>query len=413
MPLDSIASRCSGKTWASYSYTLALISLMWNLSQTRARDVKNLTAVSCSEVVPCLGRLTRMGWDIESNARPRVMELDFIAILPSCIDTRHCLSTLHDANQEHCSPGRSIIIYGAAIPRYVCLVALGRMSLMPSAEDQLLTSYDAFVAQDLSLTALDSIFDWHSDAWPPMVSDTRAAAAAAASPSEAGSSGISSITSEVTTCTSTPIPQWSGSLASLHVNATDPVTDSHLSLESTVQSYATDDEKWAAVLRRDPAATSFLYLVHSTRCYCRPSCPARRPKRENVMFIPNPPGGGELAALRIRVEMEKKGYKPCKRCSPDQEQTVSDRRQEVTVERAKDLIVGCIVEGGEVPKLEDLAREVGMSKFYFLRVFRKSTGETPDSYAKSVRKCEWTCNARENALMSVLRSALDDPVPAK
>ena len=344
------------------------------------------------------------------------MGLDFVDILSSCIDTRYCLGTLHDANQQHCSPGRNISIDGTVIPRYVCVVLLGRVSLMPSTEDQLLTSaslYDAFVAQDLFLTALDSILDWNSDAWPAMVSNTRAAAAAAASPSEAGSSGISSIASEVTTSTSTPIPQWSGSLASLHVNATDPVTDSHLSLESTVRSYATDDEKWAAVLRRDPAATSFLYLVHWTRCYCRPNCPARRPKRENVMFIPNPPGGGELAALCMRVEMEKKGYKPCKRCSPDQEQTVSDRRQEVTVERAKDLIVGCVVEGREVPKLEDLAKEVGMSKFYFLRVFRKSTGETPDSYAKSVRKCEWTCDAREKALMSVLRSALDDPVPAK
>ncbi|MEW6613763.1 MAG: Ada metal-binding domain-containing protein, partial [Pseudomonadota bacterium] len=49
--------------------------------------------------------------------------------------------------------------------------------------------------------------------------------------------------------------------------------------------FATDEARWAAVLRRDPGADGlFYYAVRSTGVYCRPSCPARRPRRENVRF---------------------------------------------------------------------------------------------------------------------------------
>jgi AraC family transcriptional regulator of adaptative response/methylated-DNA-[protein]-cysteine methyltransferase len=49
--------------------------------------------------------------------------------------------------------------------------------------------------------------------------------------------------------------------------------------------YATDDERWAAVCRRERDADGvFYYSVRSTGVYCRPSCPARAARRANIAF---------------------------------------------------------------------------------------------------------------------------------
>ena len=69
--------------------------------------------------------------------------------------------------------------------------------------------------------------------------------------------------------------------------------------------FVTEADRWAAVVRRDPAAdTVFYYSVRTTGVYCRPSCAARRPRRENVLFHPT------CAAA------EAAGFRPCKRCRP-------------------------------------------------------------------------------------------------
>src|SRR6266542_1649952 len=66
------------------------------------------------------------------------------------------------------------------------------------------------------------------------------------------------------------------------------------------------DDRWRAVLARDRAADGrFVYAVRSTRIYCRPSCPSRRPRRDRVTFFDTP-----LAAARA-------GYRGCRRCRPD------------------------------------------------------------------------------------------------
>src|SRR5512141_2466743 len=66
-----------------------------------------------------------------------------------------------------------------------------------------------------------------------------------------------------------------------------------------------DDARWQAVLARDAARDGeFVFAVASTRVYCRPSCAARRPRRENVQFFPIP----EAA--------ERAGYRACLRCRP-------------------------------------------------------------------------------------------------
>src|SRR5205823_14260367 len=64
---------------------------------------------------------------------------------------------------------------------------------------------------------------------------------------------------------------------------------------------------WRATLARDSRADgSFVLAVRSTRIYCRPSCPPRRPLRRNVTFF------------RTREEAEQRGYRPCLRCRPNE-----------------------------------------------------------------------------------------------
>src|ERR1700693_4434009 len=65
------------------------------------------------------------------------------------------------------------------------------------------------------------------------------------------------------------------------------------------------ENQWQAVLARDANQDgSFVFAVSSTGIYCRPSCPSRRPRRENVSFFPKPDNA------------EKAGYRACLRCRP-------------------------------------------------------------------------------------------------
>ncbi|HYX82002.1 MAG TPA: Ada metal-binding domain-containing protein, partial [Gemmatimonadales bacterium] len=65
------------------------------------------------------------------------------------------------------------------------------------------------------------------------------------------------------------------------------------------------DDAWRAVERRDPRFDGrFVYAVRSTRIYCRPSCPSRRPARAHVTFYREP------------VDAERAGYRACRRCRP-------------------------------------------------------------------------------------------------
>ena len=64
-----------------------------------------------------------------------------------------------------------------------------------------------------------------------------------------------------------------------------------------------DDERWRAVQQRDGAYDgAFVYAVRSTGIYCRPSCPSRKPRPENVRFFPD------------ASEAERAGFRPCRRC---------------------------------------------------------------------------------------------------
>ncbi len=125
------------------------------------------------------------------------------------------------------------------------------------------------------------------------------------------------------------------------------------------------DAAWAAVLRRDRAMDGrFVTGVLTTGIYCRPSCAARHPKRENVRFFAN---GEEAAAAGLRA---------CLRCRPDD---VS--RDSAAVEAALALIEA----SEEPPSLDALAARAGYSPFHFHRLFKRATGVTPAAYARGKR----------------------------
>jgi AraC family transcriptional regulator, regulatory protein of adaptative response / methylated-DNA-[protein]-cysteine methyltransferase len=126
------------------------------------------------------------------------------------------------------------------------------------------------------------------------------------------------------------------------------------------------DARWRAVERRDPAA-DFFYSVRTTGVYCRPSCAARRPRRENVAFH------------ATCAEAERAGFRPCKRCRPNEAPLAE--RQAAAVANACRLIEAA----EEMPSLDALARAAGLSRFHFHRVFKAATGVTPKAYADARR----------------------------
>ena len=135
-----------------------------------------------------------------------------------------------------------------------------------------------------------------------------------------------------------------------------------------VPAFCSDEARWEAVVRRDRAADgTFYYAVRTTGVYCRPSCPARRARRENVQFY-------------VTCEAaEQAGFRPCQRCRPHQ--VGGAAQHAVAVEKA------CrIIEDAEVlPSLEALAAAVGMSRYHFHRIFKAITGVTPKAYAVAQR----------------------------
>lgn len=128
---------------------------------------------------------------------------------------------------------------------------------------------------------------------------------------------------------------------------------------------ADSEEAWAAFARRDRAFDGrFVGAVRTTGIYCRPSCPARHPRRENLSFYANG------AAAR------KAGFRSCLRCLPDE---VS--REEEALRKAYKLIA----DAPEPLALDALAAAVGYSPHHFHRLFKRATGVTPAAFARANR----------------------------
>jgi AraC family transcriptional regulator, regulatory protein of adaptative response / methylated-DNA-[protein]-cysteine methyltransferase len=138
--------------------------------------------------------------------------------------------------------------------------------------------------------------------------------------------------------------------------------------ETASPAFASDEDRWAAVVRRDRRADGlFYYTVQTTGVYCRPSCAARLARRENVRFYST----GD--------EARRAGFRPCKRCHPNE----PPRRDE----RAAAVAKACrlIETADDPPSLDALAKSAGMSRFHFHRVFKAITGVTPKAYAAAHR----------------------------
>ena len=129
-----------------------------------------------------------------------------------------------------------------------------------------------------------------------------------------------------------------------------------------------DDARWAAVIARDAAFDGrFFYSVETTGIYCRPSCPARRPKRVHVRFH-------DTAA-----DAEQAGFRACKRCKPGEPALVQQHAEKVR--KACRLIETAEDE----PRLDALARAVDLSPYHFHRIFKAVLGVTPKAYATAHR----------------------------
>ncbi|MGH3848242.1 MAG: bifunctional transcriptional activator/DNA repair enzyme AdaA, partial [Pseudonocardiaceae bacterium] len=130
----------------------------------------------------------------------------------------------------------------------------------------------------------------------------------------------------------------------------------------------TENRRWAAVENRDNTADgTFLYGVVTTGVFCRPSCPSRRPRRENVRFF-------DTAA-----QAESSGLRACKRCQPTG-QGIAARRAELVASACR-----IIDAAEEPPDLVTLAAEIGISRFHLHRIFKEETGITPKAYADANR----------------------------
>ena len=125
------------------------------------------------------------------------------------------------------------------------------------------------------------------------------------------------------------------------------------------------DEAWAAFVARDRNADGrFVGAVATTGIYCKPSCPARHPKREHVSFFAD--GGAARTA----------GFRACLRCRPD----------EVGRDRAAVAKAAALIEAAaETVRLADLAAAVGYAPHHFQRLFKRDLGVSPAAYARAVR----------------------------
>ena len=128
------------------------------------------------------------------------------------------------------------------------------------------------------------------------------------------------------------------------------------------------DTRWQAVADRDSALDgAFVFGVSSTGIFCRPSCPARRPRRENISFYDD------------ATQAERAGYRACLRCRP---KAVDGNPQSALV-RAMCRYIEQHIEDRLTLTL--LAKEFRLSPFHLQRTFKSVLGVSPKAYMDAVR----------------------------
>lgn len=139
--------------------------------------------------------------------------------------------------------------------------------------------------------------------------------------------------------------------------------------ERSIEGLAAErDPRWASVVSRDRSSDgAFFYSVETTGVYCRPSCGARRANPKNVRFH------------RRAVDAEAAGFRPCKKCKPDQP-SQAERYAALVTDACRS-----IEAAEEMPTLAELAGRANLTAHHFHRVFKAVTGVTPRAYAETHR----------------------------
>lgn len=130
-----------------------------------------------------------------------------------------------------------------------------------------------------------------------------------------------------------------------------------------------EGEYWQAILSRDKGQDGkFVFAVESTGIYCRPSCPARRPKRERVRFFALP------------ADAERDGFRACKRCQPDRRVPHEPR-----LEAIRQMCQYLADATDHKVTLEELGRHFNLSPYHLQRTFKRLVGVTPRQFAETRR----------------------------
>jgi AraC family transcriptional regulator of adaptative response/methylated-DNA-[protein]-cysteine methyltransferase len=126
------------------------------------------------------------------------------------------------------------------------------------------------------------------------------------------------------------------------------------------------NQKWTLVLARDAKADGrFVYAVKSTGVFCRPSCPSRRPKLENVEFFDS------------SVQAQQAGYRACRRCTPLERNPQTQKVEAACryIDQNLDVTLS----------LTAISRHVAISPFHFQRLFKRILGISPREYQQARR----------------------------
>ena len=143
--------------------------------------------------------------------------------------------------------------------------------------------------------------------------------------------------------------------------------------------FAEENSRWRGVLARDRQLDgAFVFAVRTTGIYCRPSCPARRPRRHNIVFFP------------LAEAAERAGFRPCRRCRPH-EATLRDRATSL-VHRICQFIDA---NGDEPLSLGRLSTELAVSASHLQRTFKALMGISPREYADARRMKSLKTKLRE------------------
>lgn len=140
--------------------------------------------------------------------------------------------------------------------------------------------------------------------------------------------------------------------------------------------------RWDAVKNRLRSADgTFVFAVRTTKIYCRPSCPARRPKPENILYFPSP------------REAEAAGYRACLRCRPNVASPNSDSARKVQQICAR--IDAALADNSEARlTLAELSRSLGASSHQIERLFQRILGITPRQYTDARRMAQLKSSLR-------------------